>query len=173
MKKVKKNWNLPLLGPFTFVHCMSKMVIVTNNAIHFAERNFPKDLITKILINLRWKISSPCTNNRNNHFCTLGSLVWKWVGLQKNLNTISKINSNLYVVTRIIHCVQNSEESVCYKLSYHKETFLSTDRQTVTVPNIIQLQYICVHIKKVCHSIVYRHSIAGTWCTNKCGVNRK
>jgi hypothetical protein len=41
--------------------------------MHFPERYYPKEFAKKTPIKIRWKISSPCTNNRNINFCTLGS----------------------------------------------------------------------------------------------------
>jgi hypothetical protein len=61
-------------------------------------------------IKIRWKISSPCTNNRNIHFCTLGPLVWKRV-----LGYNTQINTKLYLVPKII-VWKKSEGSVNWKL---------------------------------------------------------
>ena len=73
-------------------------------------------------IKIRWKINS-CTNDRN----TLASLVLKQEGLQYWPLWRAKN-----------HCVQNSERSINYNLSYCVETILSTGKQQSH--NIIQLQ---------------------------------
>ena len=41
-----------------------------------------KGKLNKCICKIRWKIRSPCANNRNIHFYTLGPFVWKSVGLQ-------------------------------------------------------------------------------------------
>ena len=76
--------------------------------MYFSESDFRRELMTKTTIKIRWKISSPRTNNRNIYFCILGPLVWKQV-CHKD------------------HCVQNSEGSVNDSVNYHAETILSTD----------------------------------------------
>ena len=53
--------------------------------MHFSERDFAEELITKTTIKIRLKLRSSCTKNRNIHFCTLGPLVWKRLGPQNRV----------------------------------------------------------------------------------------
>jgi hypothetical protein len=102
-----------------------------------SERGFTKKLLKKNLIKIRWKISSPCTNNRNIHFCTLRSLDWKYVGLQ----------CHPYPVSMIIMFKIQKDPATATDLSYHKETIVSTGGRR-QYHNIIRPQYFCDRIRR-------------------------
>ena len=75
----------------------------------------------KNLCEFRWTINSPCTKDRNTHFCTLGPIVWKWLRVQYPKFTPTFIlRHDLYV--------KNAEDNRSTR-TYSMETILSTDRR--------------------------------------------
>jgi hypothetical protein len=135
-KKLHLNWiknkksyfflNFLLLGPFYVKN--GKL----NNNTAFFWRVFPKEFITKNTNNIRWKISSPCTNDRNIHFYTLGPLVWKRVRLQypKSLQIFiqwqGSLCSKFRRICQIQHKVSHGKHSV------YRWTMTTSEHNTTT-----------------------------------------